>query len=667
MSLEFSNLSFDLPKNQSNVIKVIGVGGGGSNAINHMYNKGIKGVDFVVCNTDAQALQSSPVPYKIQLGATLTEGLGAGANPEIGEQSAMESMEDIKNMLNTKSKMLFITVGMGGGTGTGAAPVIAKIAQDLDILTVGIVTIPFSFEGKMRNEQAQKGIEKLRAHVDSLVVINNNKLREVYGNLGFKAGFSKADEVLSTAATGIAEVITHHYTQNIDLRDAKTVLSNSGTAIMGSAQASGSNRAQNAITKALDSPLLNDNKIEGSKNVLLLIVSGTSEVTIDEIGEINDYIQSEAKTNVDIIMGVGEDEALGDAISVTIIATGFNPEQQSEISKIESKKIVHNLVEEREVKLAQKAQGQQAKQVDQTVPKTPTAPQVTRHVLHEEDFLGEEAKTVKPAVPKAVSQKTESVEKTATNKEIKGKQPTEDVNHIPVQFEQVEAPVVEPDFEITNITPKETEASIEQEPSEEQFSITFDLPIQHSQKKEFKEIETLENFNINDIEIVGLEEIKPEPQATPADDSKVRYTLEDEFADEINTLKNISEDEKKEEEEMRLELKTSKEDVVDNKVEEVLEDKDISPMNLTIAELRNRAEIRRKKMKDFNYKFINKLNHHIDEIENEPAYKRMGVNLDEVPPSSESDKNKSRMTLGMDDNEDIQFRSNNSFLHDNVD
>ena len=377
MSLEFSNISFDLPKNQSNVIKVIGVGGGGSNAINHMYNKGIKGVDFVVCNTDAQALQSSPVPHKIQLGATLTEGLGAGANPEVGEQSAMESMEDIKNMLNTKSKMLFITVGMGGGTGTGAAPVIAKIAQELDILTVGIVTIPFSFEGKMRNEQAQKGIEKLRAHVDSLVVINNNKLREVYGNLGFKAGFSKADEVLSTAATGIAEVITHHYTQNIDLRDAKTVLSNSGTAIMGSAQSSGSNRAQDAITKALDSPLLNDNKIEGAKNVLLLIVSGTSEVTIDEIGEINDYIQSEAKTNVDIIMGVGEEDSLGDAISVTIIATGFNPEQQSEISKIESKKIVHKLLEEREAKVVAKPEP------------VVQAPQVTRHVLHEDDFVEE--------------------------------------------------------------------------------------------------------------------------------------------------------------------------------------------------------------------------------------------------------------------------------------
>ena len=307
------DISFDLPKNKSNVIKVIGVGGGGSNAVNHMFNKGINGVDFVVCNTDAQALQNSSVPNKIQLGASLTEGLGAGANPIVGEESAMESMEEIKKMLNTSAKMLFITVGMGGGTGTGAAPVIARIAKELDILTVGIVTMPFSFEGKKRINQAQLGIEKLRSHVDSLVVINNNKLREVYGNLGFKAGFSKADEVLSTAAQGIAEVITHHYTQNIDLKDAKTVLSNSGTAIMGSGIASGSNRAQNAITKALDSPLLNDNKIEGAKNVLLLIVSGASEVTIDEIGEINDFIQSEAKTNVDIIMGVGEDDSLGDS------------------------------------------------------------------------------------------------------------------------------------------------------------------------------------------------------------------------------------------------------------------------------------------------------------------------------------------------------------------
>ena len=222
---EFDNISFDLPKNQSNVIKVIGVGGGGSNAINHMFQQGIKGVDFVICNTDAQALENSPVPNRIQLGVSLTEGLGAGANPKVGEQSALESIDDIQAMLSTNTKMVFVTAGMGGGTGTGAAPIIAQTAKDMDILTVGIVTIPFNFEGKIRNEQAQEGVEKLRKNVDSLIVINNNKLREVYGNLGFKAGYSKADEVLATAARGIAEVITHHYTQNIDLRDAKTVLS----------------------------------------------------------------------------------------------------------------------------------------------------------------------------------------------------------------------------------------------------------------------------------------------------------------------------------------------------------------------------------------------------------------------------------------------------------
>ena len=318
-STEFENIAFDLPKNQSNVIKVIGVGGGGSNAINHMFQQGIKGVDFVIFNTDAQALENSSIPNKIQLGVTLTEGLGAGANPEVGEQAAIESFEDIKQMLDTNTKMLFITAGMGGGTGTGAAPIIAKQAKEMDILTVGIVTIPFQFEGKMRNEQAQIGVEKLRRNVDSLIIINNNKLREVYGNLGFKAGFSKADEVLATAARGIAEVITHHYTQNIDLRDAKTVLSNSGTAIMGSATASGGSRAQDAITKALDSPLLNDNKISGAKNVLLLIVSGTEEITLDEIGEINEHIQNEAGHGANIIMGVGEDDSLEDAVSVTCL------------------------------------------------------------------------------------------------------------------------------------------------------------------------------------------------------------------------------------------------------------------------------------------------------------------------------------------------------------
>ena len=343
------NFSFDLPKNKSNVIKVIGVGGGGSNAINYMFRQGIKGVDFVVSNTDAQALSESAVPIKIQLGATLTEGLGAGANPEIGASAAKESIEDLQTLLTTQTKMVFITAGMGGGTGTGAAPIIAQMAKDLDILTVGIVTMPFQFEGKLRVDQAQRGLDNMKQAVDSLIVINNNKLREVYGNLGFKAGFAKADEVLATAARGIAEVITHHYTQNIDLKDAKTVLTDSGTAIMGSGDASGANRAQDAIEKALDSPLLNDNKITGCRNVLLLIVSGSEEITIDEIGEINDFIQGEAGNNANIIMGVGEDETLGSSISVTIIATGFAADQQHEIVNAEAKKIIHNLEDEQKM------------------------------------------------------------------------------------------------------------------------------------------------------------------------------------------------------------------------------------------------------------------------------------------------------------------------------
>ena len=630
MSSEFNNISFDLPKNQSNVIKVIGVGGGGSNAVNHMFKRGIKGVDFVVCNTDAQALHNSPVPSKIQLGATLTEGLGAGANPLIGEQSAMESMEDIKNMLNTRAKMLFITVGMGGGTGTGAAPIIAKIAKELDILTVGIVTIPFSFEGRTRNEQAQIGIKKLRENVDSLVVINNNKLREVYGNLGFKAGFSKADEVLSTAATGIAEVITHHYTQNIDLRDAKTVLANSGTAIMGSATSSGSNRAQNAITKALDSPLLNDNKIEGSKNVLLLIVSGTSEVTIDEIGENNDYIQSEAKTNVDIIMGVGEDESLGDAIAVTIVATGFNAEQQSGLTSVESTKIIHKLEEEKTIthEIEINPVSQQI-----VVPKK----EVTKHILHEDDFIEETQKV------------NETVE----------------VNDLIVNYEEVDskAEIVEEEFEITTITPKQKPLVDVQDEEENQISFTFDLPIQNFEDDKASKVNTLEGIDINEIEIVGLEEIKPEY----SDKNVIRHTLEEEFSTEINTLKTISQDEKKVDENLNFELKVRKNEGIVNNVTKILHNDDASPMNLTISELKGRAEDRRNKMKEFDYKFINKMNQNIDEIENIPAYKRMGVDLNEATISSETDTNKSRTTLGVDENDEIHLRSNNSFLHDNVD
>ena len=349
MENQYENLSWDLPKNQSNVIKVIGVGGGGSNAINYMYNKGINGVDYVICNTDAQALENSPVPNKVQLGINLTEGMGAGADPKIGEKAAIESLDVLKKMLDKNTKMVFVTAGMGGGTGTGATPIISNLAMEMGILTVGIVTMPFVFEGKVRTDQANLGLERLRNSVDSLVVINNNKLREIYGNLGVKEGFTKADEVLATAAKGIAEVITNHYTQNIDLKDAKTVLSKSGNAIMGSYSASGEKRALKAVTNALDSPLLNDNRIDGAQNVLLLIVSGLSEITIDEIGIINDHIQEKAGNKANIIMGIGEDNSLTEEIAVTVIATGFDMKQQDEILHIEPKKTIYSLEDENEI------------------------------------------------------------------------------------------------------------------------------------------------------------------------------------------------------------------------------------------------------------------------------------------------------------------------------
>ena len=334
--------SFDLPKGNSSIIKVIGVGGGGNNALKHMYERGIHGVDFVICNTDSQTLDNNPVVNKVQLGISMTEGLGAGADPEVGEKAAIESIDDIKAAMGQNTKMVFITAGMGGGTGTGAAPVIAKVAKEMGILTVGIVTVPFSFEGKRRLDQAELGLEKLRNNVDSLIVINNDKLRQQFGNLGFKQGFSKADEVLTNAAKGMAEVITGYFDVNIDFRDAKSVLQNSGTALMSTGTASGENKAEEAVRKALDSPLLNDNKITGAKNVLLLIRSGNEEATMDEIGIINDFIQREAGHTADIIFGVGSDEELGDSISVLVIATGFSNENKKYTGPTETIKYALN-------------------------------------------------------------------------------------------------------------------------------------------------------------------------------------------------------------------------------------------------------------------------------------------------------------------------------------
>lgn len=645
-SPEFSNISFDLPKNQSNVIKVIGVGGGGSNAVNHMYSQGINGVDFVVCNTDAQALQNSPIPNKIQLGVSLTEGLGAGANPEVGEQAAEENIEEIKKMLATNSKMIFITVGMGGGTGTGAAPVIARVARELDLLTIGIVTIPFSFEGKMRTDQAQNGVEKLRQYVDSLVVINNNKLREVYGNLGFKAGFSKADEVLSTAARGIAEVITHHYTQNIDLKDAKTVLSNSGTAIMGSAMASGVNRSEEAISKALDSPLLNDNKIKGAKNVLLLIVSGVEEITIDEIGEINDFIQSEAKSNVNIIMGVGEDESLGDAIAVTIVATGFDKDQQHEISNTEAKKIIHTLGDDQEAKydfnenaIVEKHTNSSTDNIVENV--------VENEIIQEEKIvydLGEEVEDEINIIPT-----------------------TEFIKNLDVVYEEISVDTInEEEFVITPVA-DETDEVIEVNEEPEQIAFTFDLPLSEVKevKKEVEEtskaIETPQ-VDINNIDVVDHAVVEPVKKR----EEQVYFSLEDYTELEENLVKAKKEPSLEEEVgDLNITLRSEKNIEININETEVVGHKEISPLDLTISELQSKAAERREKFKDFNYKFHNKVNRNIDEIEKEPAYKRMGVELDDTLHSSETPQ--SRTTLDIDDNDDIQLRSNNSFLHDNVD
>lgn len=648
---EFDNISFDLPKNQSNVIKVIGVGGGGSNAINHMFSQGIKGVDFVICNTDAQALENSPVPIKIQLGVSLTEGLGAGANPKVGEQSAVESMEEIRSMLTTNTKMIFITAGMGGGTGTGAAPIIAKMAKDMDILTVGIVTIPFQFEGKTRNDQAQIGVEKLRQNVDSLVVINNNKLREVYGNLGFKAGFSKADEVLATAARGIAEVITHHYTQNIDLRDAKTVLANSGTAIMGSATASGANRAKEAIGRALDSPLLNDNKIKGAKNVLLLIVSGTDEITIDEIGEISDHIQDEAGHSANIIMGVGEEKSLEGSISITVIATGFNVEQQNEIVNTETKKIIHTLEDE------QKAE-------QDLTPKATASP-----VRLPEKPLNTAQKTEIPVVKHTLFDETEVEEKLPFKGYIKT---SELLKNIQVSYEEVDVENIEEfsqveinrinvnEFVILEAPKKQVEEEIKasEMDSDEQI-LMFDLPI-NSPKKPFKDEDKEETvfFNLEEFEVQDHVEIVPITEVSG--DGIKRYSLDDyqEVENQLNSAKPsklVSEEVA--DEEIVFEKRTVAEPNTD---ETEIQEED--PLNSPISKiLSDRTEERKRKMKEFNYKFKNSPSR-IDEIEKQPAYKRMGIDLNET----KNEPNISRTSVNTEDDE-IELRKNNSFLHDNVD
>ena len=601
---EINNLPFDLPKNQSNVIKVIGVGGGGSNAINYMHSKGIKGVDFVVCNTDSQALENSRVENKIQLGISLTEGLGAGANPEIGEKAAVESFDDLKKMLETNTKMVFITAGMGGGTGTGAAPVISKLAKELDILTVGIVTMPFQFEGKIREQQAKTGIEKLRKEVDALIVINNNNLRDIYGNLGFKEGFAKADEVLATASRGIAEVITHHYTQNIDLKDAKTVLSNSGNAIMGSSTATGTKRSIEAISSALDSPLLNDNRITGAKNVLLLIVSGREEITIDEIGLINDYIQEKAGHGANIIMGVGEDLNLENSISVTVIATGFAPNQQDEIIHSDPKKIIHNLDEN-----------------SGYVHNLSSNNQIDKNDSLQFDFA------------------SNSIDFKNTNPEIENLEKERIINDINVDYKEMNSNLIinEDEIEINDVSLNINEIEVTS-PEElkpiDQVSFDFDMPLKKQIIESDKIVHELIE-DINEIEVVNPVHIIPVTEVNGINANKSGI-------DDYEVINKTVEP-------LASEFKNDNNEVV------------LNPLNSSIADgLSKRTEERKIKLKQYNYNFTKANN--IKSMENEPAFKRAGVSLDSIDQFKSS-----RSVISEDSNGEINLRTSNSFLHDNVD
>jgi cell division protein FtsZ len=651
-----NEIAFEMPKNRYNAIKVIGVGGGGSNAVEYMYLQDIKGVDFVICNTDAQALENSSIPNRIQLGASLTEGMGAGANPEVGARAAKESYKELEKLLSTNTKMVFITAGMGGGTGTGAAPIIAQIAKDLGLLTVGIVTMPFEFEGKSRTKQAQDGIKALRDNVDSLIVINNNKLRDVYGNLGYKSGFAKADEVLSTAAKGIAEVITHHYKQNIDLNDAKTVLSNSGTAIMGSVVAIGEERARKAIVGALDSPLLNDNKIKGAKNVLLLIVSGTDEVTIDEIGEINDHIRSEAGSDVNIIMGIGDDERIGEAIAVTIIATGFSTGQQNEITEIEPKKVIHILEDEQKVQFdlfsedtlntASKPTEERSndsienKVIHQLEDKdtpllTPTTDFIKNiEVFYEEIGIVQEKNIVFDFSEEVIKDTDTDIIKT-----------TENILNSEVVYDEIVVDVEKDNEYIINMEEEVVEEASIKDNYLKQTELIFDFPI----AEEETYIEKVEETSIEQKE----------------NTTKTVHNLF-ETEEEILESKTLVSEEVQEDVDLQFELKT-----LDDKEKAVNElqlgsndyNQEISPLNASIADFKKTAEARKMHLKKYNYTF-HKNPSNIDDIEKEPAYKRQNIELEDNPPSSEN--NQSRTTI--DFNKDgIQITRNNSFLDDNVD
>lgn len=573
-------IRFDLPKENSSIIKVIGVGGGGSNAVNHMFTQGIKGVDFIVCNTDKQALEKSPIPMKIQLGGTLTQGLGAGSIPEVGRNSAIESIDHIKSILAEHTKMIFITAGMGGGTGTGAAPVIAQAARELDVLTVGIVTIPFAFEGKRKRQQAELGIEEMKKNVDCLLVIANDKLREIYGNLSISESFAQADNVLTSAAKSIAELISITKKMNVDFNDVSTAMKNSGVALMSSGSATGENRAIKAVEQALNSPLLNDNDITGARYVLLDLTSGNEEITMDELGEITDFLQDATGMSADIKIGYDVDPALGDRVNVTIIATGFNASPIPAAVIKEEKRTVLKLDEAQEIK--------------QPI-SSPTNTSVE---------------------PEMYIRKVETAEEKTIESPVSEFNP---VNNNPAQSEMT-----------WENNPVNVNASNQEEITRVDLFSVADTSNAVTTQEESKEFTWSNPSN----ETPAVEESKVQ------DDSKKYFILTDSFEEKAEEKKAIKEEEKS-----------------DNGSENWTADKQVTAEDQQKLNLERLARIRELNAK---LKTANGLN----DLENEPAYKRRNISLNNVSHSSESQMSK----FGIDGNgKNGDIKTNNSFLHDNVD
>jgi len=698
---------FEMLKDKSSIIKVIGVGGGGGNAVNHMYKQGIAGVDFIICNTDSQALESSPIPNKVQLGSSLTEGRGAGSMPVVGMNSAIESIEDVKDLLGSHTKMVFITAGMGGGTGTGASPIICQAAKELGILTVGIVTTPFNFEGKRRKQQADEGLAALKEHVDTLLVISNDKLRQMYGNLTLSSAFAEADNILATAAKGIAEIITVPGYINVDFEDVKTVMQNSGVAIMGSASSEGEGRAYKAVQAALNSPLLNDNDIEGARYILLNITSGSQEVLMDEVSEITDYIQNQAGLTADIIWGNCHDESLGNKISVTLIATGF----QTKTNRIEKM----GSVIERTVPLTINNQSDIVEMV--AVPSPVAAP--ISPVMEAPVFE-------MPVAPEDIAF-TPTTNLFASNVDLVFETPTmdfPDFETYAMNEEEVIAEESTPSYEfemplfaspvmqteIEEVEIEETEIAAEAAEELQMPIFEFNDPEEDEEEDELAEEGLSEDFEIEEFE-------EMESQAAPSfsfempvaasklildvsDLSTANAYQEEEVAPAISfsapeepvmVLKNrmLNEDERVNapmhfqapSQPKQVNLFDFVPEVANHQVTEEItaepfrllnkEELEFTVINKTpqpsaeeqmLAEQDRRNKERIARLKELSMKLRTPSGIH--DLETEPAYLRKKQALDAAPHSSESQV--SRYTLG-EENGEPQIKANNSFLHDNVD